>query len=32
MIVSYDLKKIDDKWYIIKDHATSVEKSTDKRE
>tara|TARA_R110000751_G_scaffold137079_2_gene240368 strand:- start:152379 stop:152927 length:549 start_codon:yes stop_codon:yes gene_type:complete len=29
MIVSYDLKKIDDKWYIIKDHASSIEKSTD---
>jgi len=29
MIVSYDLKKIDGKWYIIKDHASSIEKSTD---
>lgn len=29
MIVSYDLQKIDGQWYIIKDHATSVEKSTD---
>ena len=29
MVVSYDLQKIDGKWYIIKDHATSVEKSTD---
>ncbi|QIE60668.1 nuclear transport factor 2 family protein [Rasiella rasia] len=30
MIVSYTLEKIDDHWYIIKDHASSVEKSTDK--
>lgn len=30
MIVSYDLEKIDGKWYIIKDHASSVEKSTDR--
>lgn len=29
MIVSYALQKIDKKWYIIKDHASSVEKSTD---
>jgi hypothetical protein len=29
MIVSYDLKKIAGKWYIIKDHASSIEKSTD---
>lgn len=29
MIVSYDLQKIDGKWYIIKDHASSIEKSTD---
>ncbi|WP_452224391.1 YybH family protein [Lacinutrix chionoecetis] len=29
MIVSYDLEKIDGKWYFIKDHASSVEKSTD---
>ncbi|HLT49047.1 MAG TPA: nuclear transport factor 2 family protein [Aequorivita sp.] len=29
MIVSYDLKKIEGKWYIIKDHASSIEKSTD---
>lgn len=29
MIVSYDLKKINGKWYIVKDHASSVEKSTD---
>ena len=27
MIVSYDLKKVDDKWYIIKDHASSIEKT-----
>lgn len=31
MIVSYDLEKIDGKWFIIKDHASSVEKSTDKK-
>ncbi len=30
MIVSYDLKKMADEWYIIKDHASSIEKSTDK--
>lgn len=29
-IVSYDLKKIDGNWYVIKDHCTSAEKSTDK--
>lgn len=29
MIVSYDLEKVDGKWYFIKDHASSVEKSTD---
>lgn len=29
MIVSYDLEKIDNKWYFIKDHASSIEKSTD---
>jgi len=32
MIVSYVLKKIDSNWYIIKDHASSIEKSTDKPE
>ena len=31
MIVSYDLEKIDGAWYIIKDQASSVEKSTDKK-
>ena len=30
MIVSYDLEKVNGNWYIIKDHASSVEKSTDK--
>jgi hypothetical protein len=30
MIVSYDLEKVDGTWYVIKDHASSVEKSTDK--
>ena len=29
MIVSYDLEKIDGSWYVIKDHASSIEKSTD---
>lgn len=29
MIVSYGLEKIDAQWYIIKDHASSIEKSTD---
>ncbi|GHB60166.1 hypothetical protein GCM10007390_12350 [Persicitalea jodogahamensis] len=29
MIVSYDLKKSGNSWYVIKDHASSVEKSTD---
>ena len=27
MIVSYTLEKIDGKWYIIKDHASSIEKT-----
>ncbi|RMA64861.1 YybH family protein [Ulvibacter antarcticus] len=31
MIVSYDLKMINGKWFVIKDHASSVEKSTDKK-
>ncbi len=31
MTVSYLLKKYDDKWYVIKDHASSVEKSTEKQ-
>lgn len=30
MHVSYALQKINNKWYIIKDHASSIEKSTDK--
>ncbi|MCB1581543.1 MAG: nuclear transport factor 2 family protein [Marinicella sp.] len=29
MIVSYDLKKINHQWYVIKDHASSIKKSTD---
>lgn len=29
MIISYDLKKVAGKWYVLKDHASSVEKSTD---
>lgn len=29
MIVSYDLKKFNGVWYVIKDQASSVEKSTD---
>ena len=31
MIVSYGLEKIDGTWYVIKDHASSIEKSTDKK-
>lgn len=31
MVISYDLQKIDGSWYVVKDHATSVEKSTDKQ-
>ncbi len=27
--VSYDLEKIEGQWYVVKDHATSAEKSTD---
>ena len=29
MTVSYVLKKVDDAWYVISDHSTSVKKSTD---
>ena len=29
MVVSYALQCIDNKWYVIKDHASSIEKSTD---
>ncbi|MEM1121037.1 MAG: nuclear transport factor 2 family protein [Bacteroidota bacterium] len=29
MNVSYDLKKVDGKWYVVKDHMCSVAKSTD---
>lgn len=29
MAISYVLKKIDGDWYVIKDHASSIEKSTD---
>lgn len=29
MQISYVLKKIDGKWYVTKDHASSIEKSTD---
>lgn len=32
MIVSYVLEKIDGEWYVVKDHASSIEKSTDKSE
>ena len=28
MIVSYDLKRVDRQWYVIKDHASSVERSS----
>lgn len=31
MIVSYGLERLEDKWYIISDHASSVEKSTDEK-
>jgi hypothetical protein len=27
MMVSYDLEKIDNRWYVIKDHASSIEKT-----
>ncbi|PKV48888.1 SnoaL-like protein [Aquimarina sp. MAR_2010_214] len=30
MMVSYDLEKIDNKWYVIKDHASSIEKTKSK--
>ncbi len=30
MIVSYVLEKVNNKWYVIKDHACSLKKSTDK--
>ncbi|MEM1326226.1 MAG: nuclear transport factor 2 family protein [Bacteroidota bacterium] len=30
MTVSYGLQKYDGEWYVIKDHASSVEKSTDR--
>lgn len=29
MIVSYGLEKVDGGWYIVMDHASSIEKSTD---
>lgn len=29
MSISYDLKKINGKWYVIKDHMASIQKSTD---
>ena len=29
MIVSYTLEKYEGQWYIIKDHASSIAKSTD---
>lgn len=29
MIVSYDLVKENGYWYVVKDHASSIEKSTD---
>lgn len=32
MVVSYTLKKIGKKWYVVKDHASSLEKSTDPKE
>jgi len=27
MLISYDLKKINGKWYVVKDQATSIEKT-----
>lgn len=30
MTVSYAMEKLDGEWYLIKDHASSIEKSTDK--
>lgn len=27
MLISYDLKKIEGKWYVVKDQATSIEKT-----
>lgn len=32
MLVSYDLEKTNGSWYFVKDHASSVEKSTDKKQ
>lgn len=32
MIVSYTLEKQEGKWFVVKDHASSVEKSRDKSE
>ncbi|WP_223787253.1 YybH family protein [Marinicella meishanensis] len=29
MIVSYDLQRLAGQWYVVKDHASSVKKSTD---
>ncbi|MFC3192977.1 YybH family protein [Marinicella sediminis] len=29
MIVSYVLQRVEGQWYVIKDHASSIEKSTD---
>ena len=29
MTISYDLKKINDTWYVVKDHMASIQKSTD---
>lgn len=31
MHISYVLKRIDNRWYLVQDHASSVEKSTDKK-
>lgn len=32
MTVSYALEKIENNWYVIKDHCSSIEKSTDQKE
>lgn len=32
MIVTYGLEKLDGNWYVIQDHASSIEKSTDPKQ
>lgn len=31
MLITYVMEKVDDQWYVISDHATSVEKTFDKK-